>query len=268
VMDRALVAETLAGADTVIHLAAAVGVQLIMEEPTRSILTNVTGTENVLHVAAAGGMRTLIASTSEVYGKTTRFPFREEDDLTLGATRNLRWSYACAKMLDEFLALAHAREAALPVTVMRFFNTTGPRQMGRYGMVLPRFVEAALAGRPLKVHGTGTQTRCFAHVADVVEAVVRLIAAPAALGEVFNVGTDQEISILDLARQVIAATGSDSAIEFVPYAEAYPPGFEDMERRLPDVSKLEGATGFRPRLPLERIIGDIVAEKRQGGASA
>lgn len=262
ILDRPLVAKLVEPADAVFHLAAAVGVKLIMDEPSRSILTNVAGTENVLGAALQNNAHTFIASSSEVYGKTTKFPFGEDDDLTIGATKNLRWSYACAKTLDEFLALAHARESGLPVTILRFFNTTGPRQTGRYGMVLPNFVKSALEGAPLMVHGTGDQSRCFGHVADVVEAMCRLMATPEARGEVFNIGTDQEVTIRELAEQVIEATGSGSEIRFIPYDEVYPEGFEDMQRRLPDVSKLNRVTGFRPMLPLRRIIDDIIAEMR------
>lgn len=262
ILDAGLLEELASDADCIVHLAAAVGVKLIMDEPSRSILTNVNGTENVLRAALKRNTPTFIASTSEVYGKSRKFPFSEDDDLTIGATKNLRWSYACAKTLDEFLTLSYVREAQLPAVVLRFFNTTGPRQTGRYGMVLPTFVQAALEGQPLRVHGSGAQTRCFGHVADVVEAMVRLIATPAARGQVFNVGNDQEVSILGLAEQVIMATGSSSPIELVPYSRVYPEGFEDMERRLPDVSKLERAIGFRPRRPLSEIIADVVAEKR------
>jgi len=262
ILDAALVQRLTDRADFVIHLAAAVGVKLIMDEPSRSILTNVGGTENVLKAALREKTPIFIASTSEVYGKTTKFPFREDDDLTIGATKNLRWSYACAKTLDEFLALAYAREAALPVVILRFFNTTGPRQTGRYGMVVPNFVEAALDGRPLLVHGTGEQSRCFGHVHDVVEAVLRLMKTPDAFGQVFNVANDEEVTIRGLAEAVIAATGSQSKIQLIPYSDVYPEGFEDMVRRLPDVSKLERFTGFRPRLPLARVIADVVAEKR------
>lgn len=262
ILDEDTVSRLVAQSDLVFHLAAAVGVQLIMDKPSQSILTNVTGTEKVLKAALTNKTPVFIASTSEVYGKSSKFPFNEDDDLTIGATRNLRWSYACAKTLDEFLALSYARESGLPVIILRFFNTTGPRQIGRYGMVLPKFVEAALDGRPLKVHGSGTQSRCFGHVADVVEALVRLMNTPAARGQVFNMGSDQEVTIQSLAEQVIAATGSSSTIEAVSYDSVYPDGFEDMQRRLPDVSKLERAIGFRPRRPLAEIIADIVAEKR------
>lgn len=262
ILDAGLVARLVGQADAVFHLAAAVGVKLIMDEPSRSILTNVNGTENVLRAAVAGRKLTFVASTSEVYGKATKFPFSEDDDLTIGATKNLRWSYASAKQLDEFLTLAYVREAGLPATILRFFNTTGPRQTGRYGMVLPNFVQAALEGRPLAVHGTGEQSRCFGHVLDAVEAMVRLMATPAARGEVFNIANDQEITIRGLAEIVIRMTGSSSTIERVPYESVYPAGFEDMERRLPDVSKLERFTGFRPRRPLTEIVADVIAEKR------
>jgi UDP-glucose 4-epimerase len=264
ILDTPLVERLVGEAELVFHLAAAVGVKLIMDEPSRSILTNVNGTENVLRAALAKKTPVFVASTSEVYGKATKFPFAEDDDLTIGATRNLRWSYACAKTLDEFLALAFAREAGLPVVILRFFNTTGPRQTGRYGMVLPNFVTAALEGRPLLVHGTGEQSRCFGHVADAVESMVRLMETPTAFGEVFNVANDEEVTIRTLAERVIRATGSGSEIRTVPYSDVYPEGFEDMARRVPDVSKLERFTGYRPRTPLAEIIADIVAEKRAG----
>jgi len=262
VLDADLVNQLVSEADMVFHMAAAVGVKLIMDEPSRSILTNITGTENVLKAAIPGKTPTFIASTSEVYGKTNKFPFCEDDDMTIGATKNLRWSYASAKQLDEFLALAYAREVDLPVVVLRFFNTTGPRQTGRYGMVLPNFVVNALTGKPLKVHGTGEQSRCFGHVFDVVEALLRLMDTPEAFGEVYNIGTDQEVSIMELAQKVVAATGSTSEIELIPYSDVYPEGFEDMERRLPSVDKLQAAIDFRPMRTLDQIIADIVAEKR------
>jgi len=261
ILDRVLVQDLVDDSDAVFHMAAAVGVKLIMEQPSRSILTNVTGTENVLQAALKDKKPVYLASTSEVYGKTTKFPFCEDDDLTIGATVNLRWCYASAKQLDEFLALAYVREQNLPVVILRFFNTTGPRQTGRYGMVLPNFVQSALDGTPLQVHGDGQQSRCFGHVFDVVEALVRLMKTPAAFGQVYNIGTDQEVTIQSLAEQVIAATGSHSTIELVPYASVYPEGFEDMNRRLPDVSKLQAAIGFRPQRTLREIISDIVAEK-------
>lgn len=262
ILDKPLIDDLVKEADMVFHLAAAVGVKLIMDEPSRSILTNVNGTENVLRACIPGKTPVFVASTSEVYGKATKFPFSEDDDLTIGATRNLRWCYASAKQLDEFLALAFAREYGLPATILRFFNTTGPRQTGRYGMVLPNFVMAALDGRPLMVHGTGQQSRCFGHVADAVEAMMRLMNCPEAVGQVFNVGNDQEVTIKGLAEQVIAATSSASQIQLIPYDQVYPEGFEDMARRVPDVSKLKSFTGFRPERPLDQIISDVVNEKR------
>lgn len=262
VLDMPLVSTLVAEADRVIHLAAAVGVKLIMDEPSRSILTNITGTENVLKAAIPDKTPVFVASTSEVYGKASKFPFEEDDDLTIGATRNIRWSYACAKTLDEFLALAYAREVDLPVVILRFFNTTGPRQSGRYGMVLPNFVQSALEGKALKVHGTGEQSRCFGHVFDVVEAMMRLLDTPSAYGQVYNIGTDQEVTIRRLAEKVIEATGSSSKIDLVPYSDVYPEGFEDMQRRLPSVDKLHAAIDFRPMRSLDQIISDIVDEKR------
>jgi UDP-glucose 4-epimerase len=267
ILDDDLVQDLASGADMIFHLAAAVGVKLIMDEPSRSILTNINGTENVLRAALKRKTPTFIASTSEVYGKATKFPFSEDDDLTIGATKNLRWSYACAKTLDEFLALAYARESDLPVVILRFFNTTGPRQTGRYGMVVPNFVQAALEGRPLMVHGNGEQSRCFGHVHDVVEALIRLMAEPKAHGQVFNIANDQEVTIRGLAEAVIAATGSKSGIKLVPYESVYPVGFEDMARRLPDVSKLQRTIGFRPRRGLSEIISDVITEKRGAGAT-
>ena len=263
ILDKPLIDDLVRDADTVFHLAAAVGVKLIMDEPSRSILTNVNGTENVLRACIPDKTPVFVASTSEVYGKANKFPFNEDDDLTIGATRNLRWCYASAKQLDEFLALAFAREHGLPATILRFFNTTGPRQTGRYGMVLPNFVMSALEGRPLMVHGTGEQSRCFGHVADAVEAMMRLMNCPEAVGQVFNVGNDQEVTIKGLAEQVIQATGSSSTIELIAYDKVYPEGFEDMARRVPDVSKLKSFTGFRPERPLAQIVADVVKEKRQ-----
>jgi UDP-glucose 4-epimerase len=263
ILDAALVDRMTRECDIVIHLAAAVGVKLIMEQPKRSLLTNVRGTEHVLEAAAAHGKKALIASTSEVYGKAAKLPFCEEDDLVLGASANYRWSYACAKALDEHLTLAYVRQGGLDGVILRFFNTTGPRQTGRYGMVLPSFVDAALKGQPILVHGTGEQSRSFGHVKDAVEAIVRLAATPAARGEIFNVGNDEEISILGLAERIKTMTGSASEIRKIPYADVYPEGFEDMQRRRPSVAKIERVTGFRPRLPLDRIIADVIDEKRR-----
>lgn len=242
------------------HLAAAVGVELVVREPVRTIETNVRETEVLLRAASAARTPVLLASTSEVYGKSAKAAFSEEDDLRIGPPHLGRWAYACSKLMDEFLALAHAREHGLPVIIARLFNTVGPRQTGRYGMVLPRFVQAAMEGRPLQVHGTGRQTRCFCHVRDTVEALRRLAACPAAYGQVVNVGSTREIRILDLARLVKQLCGSASPIVRVPYAEAYAPGFEDMPRRRPLIRRLVRLTGFRPRIPLEKVIQELKAE--------
>ncbi len=244
-----------AGAAWIFHLAATVGVDLVVRAPAATIHNNLAETDAVLRAAARARTPVLFTSTSEVYGKSQRDVFGEEDDLLIGPPHLMRWSYACSKLMDEFLALASAREHGHPVVITRLFNTVGPRQTGRYGMVLPRFIEAAREGRPLRVFGTGTQRRCFCLVADVVEALLRLTRTPAAAGEVFNVGNDEEVSIADLAARVIAETGSGSGVELVPYEKAYAaPGFEDMQRRRPALEKLERVTGFRPRTPLSRII--------------
>jgi len=261
-LDLPLVTECVDRCDVTVHLAAAVGVRLIVERPVHTIETNVGCTETVLEAAAKKQKLTLVASTSEVYGKSARIPFSEEDDLQLGPTSHSRWAYACSKALDEWLALAYYREKKVPVILARFFNTVGPRQTGRYGMVLPNFAAQALAGEPITVYGTGTQSRCFGHVRDAVEAILRLIATPAAVGQVFNVGNDEEVTILRLAELVKDAAGSDSEIRLIPYSEAYAEGFEDMQRRVPDVRKLEKAIGFRPRTPLSQIIADVVADQR------
>ena len=261
-LDLPLVTECVDRCDVTVHLAAAVGVKLIVERPVHTIETNVGCTETVLEAAAKKQKLTLVASTSEVYGKSARIPFGEEDDLQLGPTSHSRWAYACSKALDEWLALAYYREKDVPVILCRFFNTVGPRQTGRYGMVLPNFAAQALAGEPITVYGTGTQSRCFGHVQDAVESILRLLATPAAVGQVFNVGNDEEVSILRLAELVKEAAGSSSEIRLIPYSEAYPIGFEDMQRRVPDVRKLEKAIGFRPRTPLAKIIADVVADQR------
>jgi len=247
-------AEQVARAESVFHLAAAVGVELVVKSPIRVLETNLHETEVLLEAAAPHRVPVLVASTSEVYGKSQKETFSEEDDLLIGPPHQSRWSYACSKLMDEFLALAYAQERRLPVTIVRLFNTVGPRQTGRYGMVLPRFIAAARSGAPLRVYGDGRQTRCFCYVADTVEALARLQNAPVARGEIFNVGGTEEISILDLAEQVIAALGSKSPIQFVPYSEAYAPGFDDMRRRKPVVDKLARVTGFRPATPLREII--------------
>lgn len=249
----------------VFHLAAAVGVELVVTSPIRTIETNLRETEAILGAASAARVPVLLTSTSEVYGKSARPEFREQDDLLIGAPTLGRWSYACSKLMDEFLALAYMRERELPVTVVRLFNTVGPRQTGRYGMVLPRFVRAALAGEPLRVFGDGQQSRCFCHVSDTIEALRRLEQTPQARGEVVNVGNDQPISIHDLAQRVRELTGSRSPLEFIPYERAYASGFEDMRHRRPALDKLERLTGFRPRRPLEDIIREVAAWERMRG---
>lgn len=262
VHDRPLVAEMVDRADVTVHLAAAVGVKLIVERPVHTIETNVHGTEVVLDAAAKKQKRVLIASTSEVYGKSAKFPFSEEDDLVLGPTTHSRWAYACSKALDEWLGLAYWREKRVPTILCRFFNTVGPRQTGRYGMVLPNFCRQALTGAPLTVYGTGEQSRCFGHVKDAVESVVRLIQTDAAIGEVFNIGTDREVTIQQVAEMIRDMAGSSSEIEKIPYEQAYAAGFEDMMRRVPDCSKLERTIGFKPATPLEDIIADVLADQR------
>jgi len=261
-LDAPLVAECLDRCDVTVHLAAAVGVRLIVEKPVHTIETNVKATEVVLAAAARKQRPVVVASTSEVYGKGVKIPFSEEDDLTLGATVHSRWAYACSKALDEWLALAYFREKKVPVVIARLFNTVGPRQTGRYGMVLPNFASQALKGEPITVYGTGQQSRCFGHVKDAVEALIRLMKTPAAVGQVFNVGNDEEVTIEELARRVRDAAGSSSLIVKIPYHEAYAEGFEDMQRRVPDLRKLEKLTGFRPRTPLQTIVADVLADQR------
>ncbi|MCU0783661.1 MAG: GDP-mannose 4,6-dehydratase [Verrucomicrobia bacterium] len=243
-----------AGAEGIYHLAAAVGVELVVKSPIRVLETNLHETEVLLAAAAPQRTPLLLASTSEVYGKSQKPAFSEEDDLLIGPPHQSRWSYACSKLMDEFLALAFAKERGLPVVIARLFNTVGPRQTGQYGMVLPRFIAAAKSGQPLKVFGDGRQSRCFCYVLDTVEALVRLQSSPAARGGVFNVGGTQEISILGLAKLVIETLGSKSTIQFVPYADAYAPGFDDMLRRKPVVEKLARVTGFQPATSLNEII--------------
>jgi UDP-glucose 4-epimerase len=260
--DEPLVAELVDRCDVTVHLAAAVGVQLIVDRPVHTIETNVHGTEVVLGAVARKAKPILIASTSEVYGKSAKIPFAEDDDLVLGSTGNSRWAYACSKALDEWLALAYARERGVPVIATRLFNTVGPRQTGRYGMVVPRLVGQALRGEPITVFGDGGQSRCFAHVRDVVEALYRLLQTPEAVGQVVNVGNDREVTILELARLVREVAGSESEIVHVPYDQAYGVGFEDMRRRVPSVSKLRRTIGFAPSTPLERIVADVVDEQR------
>ena len=247
-------AQLVAGAEAIYHLAAAVGVELVVRSPIHVLDANLHETEVLLKAAAERGVPVLLTSTSEVYGKSQKEAFDEEDDLLIGPPHQARWSYACSKLMDEFLALAYAKEKALPVVITRLFNTVGPRQTGRYGMVLPRFIGAARSGQPLRVYGDGQQTRCFCYVRDTVESLVRLQGCEAARGQVFNVGGTEEISIQDLARRVIEILGSKSGIEFIPYNRAYEPGFEDMRRRKPVVAKLAATVGFHPRTTLQSII--------------
>ncbi|HLI26645.1 MAG TPA: NAD-dependent epimerase/dehydratase family protein [Chloroflexota bacterium] len=258
VLDRALVEELVAQCDAVYHLAAAVGVRRILAEARRAIEINLRGTEHVLAAAARRGCPVLVTSTSEVYGKNDRGPLREDDDAIMGPTRTTRWLYAITKAADECLALAYAREYGLPVVVVRLFNTIGPRQTGAYGMVVPRLVGQALRGEPLTVYGDGQQTRCFTYVDDVVAAIEALLATPAARGEVVNVGQPREVTIEQLARLIRDLAGSASPIVHVPYEQAYGAGFEDMRRRVPDISKLQRLTGFVPRVPLEEALRRII----------
>lgn len=243
-----------AESDLVVHLAAAVGVELVIKSPIQTITTNLEETRVVLDACSAGRKPVILASTSEVYGKSAKNGFAEEDDLLIGPPHLGRWSYACSKLMDEFLALAFARERGVPVLIVRFFNTVGPRQTGAYGMVLPRFIAAARAGKPIRIFGSGQQTRCFCYVGDVVESLLRLQANPAAWGQVVNVGTDEEVTILELAQRILKRLGSQAGVEYVPYSEAYAPGFEDMQRRKPLIDKLERLTAFRPGTSLDRII--------------
>lgn len=265
VMDSLLVDELVADVDVVVHLAAAVGVRLVVEKPLRSFLTNIRGSEVVLEAAHRYRRRVLIASTSEVYGKSNKVPFGENDDSVYGSSGVSRWGYAVSKRVDEVLAFAYYRERELPTIVVRLFNTVGPRQTGAYGMVLPRFVAQALAGEPVTVYGDGTQSRCFCHVSDVVEAILRLLAEPRAEGEVFNVGSTEEVEIGELAKRVIRAAGSSSELRLVPYDEAFPKGFEDMNRRVPDISKMRDLVGWEPSRSLDDIIAELVADAHRAG---
>jgi UDP-glucose 4-epimerase len=257
-----VVAELLEQADAVYHLAAAVGVELIVESPVATIETNVHCTEVVLTQANKQQKPVFIASTSEVYGKSTTLPFREDDDLVLGATVKGRWSYACSKAIDVFLAIAYWKERKLPTVIGRLFNTVGPRQTGRYGMVIPTLVQQALAGQPMTVFGDGTQQRCFCHVRDTVAAMVELMLRDDVHGQVFNVGSTHEVSMLELAERIRAITGSSSEIVLVPYDEAYEQGFEDMPRRVPDITRIQALIGWHPRVELEEIITDVVEHQR------
>lgn len=263
ILDEALVDAEIRDCDEIYHLAASVGVKLIFERPVRAIQTNAGGTENVLEAARRWRRKVFLASTSEVYGKDARNDsprFRETDDINLGVS--LRWCYASAKVLDEYLARAHYRENGLPVVIGRYFNTVGPRQVGAYGMVVPRLVQQALAGRPLTVYGDGTQVRSFTWVGDAVRATVALMAHPAAAGEIYNIGSDEAVSVIELAERIKRATGTASEIRFVPYEEAYGEGFEDARHRVPDISKLRMAIGYRPTRTLDEILSDVIAAFR------
>ena len=259
VHNQPVTAELVDQSDVVVHLAAAVGVKLIVESPVRTIETNVRGTEVVLALANKKKKKVLIASTSEVYGLSADVPFREDGNLVMGATTKGRWSYACSKAIDEFLALAYWREKKLPTTIVRLFNTVGPRQTGRYGMVIPTFVRQALAARPITVYGDGKQTRCFGYVGDVVGALIKLMDHPDSVGQVFNIGSTEEISIVALAEKVKELTGSKSEIVFMPYDEAYEEGFEDMPRRVPDISKINQLVGFKPEMMLDGILQSVIS---------
>ena len=263
VFNGPLVAELVDSCDIVFHLAAAVGVRLIIDSPVHTIETNVHGTEVVLRAASKKRKRIVIASTSEVYGKNSKVPFDEDDDLVLGPSKKGRWSYACSKALDEFLGLAYYNEKQVPVTIIRLFNTVGPRQTARYGMVLPNFVRQALLNEPITVFGGGQQSRCFGYVADAAESIVRIATSPSTAGEVINVGNDEEISIDDLAKLVKQRLGSQSEIVHLPYEQVYGPGFEDMNRRVPSLNKLKRLVGYRPTTPLTTILDAVAMNLRQ-----
>ena len=257
VFNESLMEDLIRSHDCVYHLASAVGVKLIIEQPVKTIQTIVGGTEIVLRFCSRYRKQVLITSTSEVYGKGTNIPFREEDDVVTGATSKHRWAYACSKSLDEFLALAHWRETRLPVAIVRMFNTVGPRQTGKYGMVVPRFVQAAMKNEPITIHGDGEQSRCFGHVTDVTAALVTILETPDCYGTVINVGNDEEITIRALAERVIKLVGSSSELKYIPYDEVYGDGFEDMQRRVPSIERLQSLTGHRMQHDLDSIIQDV-----------
>lgn len=268
VLDELVVDELVHQCDVVVHLAAAVGVKLIVEQPLRCLTTNIRGSEIVIEAAHRYRKKTLITSTSEIYGKNSSGPLHEEADRILGSPAVVRWAYSTAKAVDEILANAYHRERGLPTIVVRLFNTVGPRQSAAYGMVIPRLVEQAITGRPLTVFGDGTQTRCFAHVADVVDALLRLLDHERAVGQTFNIGSAEEVSILELAKLVIEHTGSTSAVDVIPYHEAYQRGFEDMTRRVPDTTKLRELTGWQPRRTLDEILTEVVRKVREDLAAS
>jgi UDP-glucose 4-epimerase len=260
VMDR-LVSEC----DIIYHLAAAVGVDLIVRDPVRVLQTNVEGSAVVFRIGARYRKKVMVASSSEIYGKSTKVPFSEDDDRLVGPTSRSRWSYACSKAMDEFLAFAYSKRIGLPVVVMRFFNTVGPRQTGRYGMVIPRFVRQALSNEPITVYGDGQQTRCFAHVKDVVGAIIGLGLSPAALGQAYNIGSTHEVTIEELAKRIIALTGSSSPIIKIPYDRAYEEGFEDMRRRKPEILRIKETIGWQPTSDLDAILRDVISDQRTRG---
>jgi UDP-glucose 4-epimerase len=263
ITDPVVLSEVVRGIDVIYHMAAAVGVQLVADDPVRTIETNIYPTEVLLRLAVQGGQRFFLASTSEVFGKNAKETWTEEDDLHLGPTSRPRWAYGCSKAIDEFLALAYYRKYGLKVAIGRFFNVVGPRQVGHYGMVIPRFVDQALAGEPVVVYDDGEQIRCFAHVREVVDCIIRLMETPEAEGQVFNVGSDQPTSIRNLAEQIIQRVNPELKVEFLPYSKAYGDDFEDVRRRVPDLGRLEKTLGTKPRMPLGEILDDIIRWKRQ-----
>jgi UDP-glucose 4-epimerase len=258
VLDKNLLENLIADADEIYHLAAAVGVKFIIDNPLLSLQTNIIGTEYVLELSNKYKKKVLLASTSEIYGKSECIPFKEEADRVLGSTSISRWSYSCAKAVDEFLALAYFREKKLPVIIVRLFNTVGPRQTGQYGMVIPKFVKAALLSHPIVIYGTGKQSRCFADVADIIWGLKTLMNEPKAIGQVFNLGNTEEITIEDLAQKIKVLVGSESKIEYVPYENAFEEGFEDMQRRMPDISKITEYIGYKPKYNLDKILERVI----------
>jgi len=258
ILDRYQTERVVREVDIIYHFAAAVGVKYIMDNPLLSIQCNIHGTEVVLELASKWRRKVLIASTSEVYGKNGKFPYKEDGDFLMGATTTTRWSYACTKALDEFLALAYFKEQEVPIVIARFFNVCGSRQTGRYGMVIPRFVRNALLGKPLEVYGDGSQSRCFAYIGDVIKAVITLTDTEKAIGEIFNIGSTQEIKIRDLAKKVIDLTGSDSKIVYIPYSEVYGNAFEDMMRRVPDISKIRRFIGWEPKVGIDELLMEVI----------
>ena len=263
ILNEKLMAEVIEKCELVYHLAAAVGVKYIMENRLNTLQTNVRGTENILELASKDKKKVMLASSSEVYGKNGNVPFNEESVSVIGPTTLHRWSYACTKMVDEFWAFVYFIEKQLPIVIMRFFNTVGQRQLGRYGMVVPRFIKRALSGAPLQVYGDGTQTRCFTYISDVIRAMVELATCSDAVGEVFNIGSEEEISIKDLAKKIIKLTGSSSMVEYIPYEEAYGEGFEDMKRRVPDISKIKRFIGWQPEVDLDELLQRVTAYERE-----